>query len=74
MKNIITPWEFFPPADDLSVSLSDCKSPQVFSTLLSILADLDKAVVCMGSACLPISTVSLSTVIAFTLKLHRLLF
>ena len=44
---IITPREFFTLAlaDDLSLELSDSKSPQVSRTSLNILADLKNAVV-----------------------------
>ena len=50
-------WEFFTPvlADGLHWSLSDNKSPQVSGTLLSILADLNNAVVWMISTRLLIS-------------------
>ena len=51
-KSKIIILEFFtsPLADGLSLSLSDCKSPQVSRTLLSILADLSNAIVWMVSS------------------------
>ena len=50
---IIIPWEFFTPA--FYWSLSDSDFLQVTRTLLSILADLNNAVVWMVSTCLLIS-------------------